>query len=172
MPPLERSLGTLYRMKWSLVCLALVLASCALLEGDPTDGGDGTFSAEKQHSMDVINGFRATRGLAALTLDAGALSDYALVGTQQLAAGGQPHAHFQTTAYPTGYGGARAENQGLANGFGTVAQNIDHMLQGMWDEGPGPPANHYDNIVGPWATVGVGVVVDGNHTTWFTHDFH
>ena len=42
----------------------------------------------------------------------------------------------------------------------------------MWAEGPGPPLNHYDNIVGAWFTVGVGVVVDGDHTTWTTHDFH
>lgn len=173
MPPLERCLGTLYRMKWSLVCFALVLASCLPL-GDPTDGdgGDGTFVTEKQHSVDVINAFRASKGLAALTPDTGALADYALVGTQELAAGGQPHAHFQANAYPAGYAGARAENQGLAGGFGNVAQNIDRILQGMWAEGPGPPPNHYDNIVGPWTTVGVGVVVDSNHTTWITHDFH
>jgi uncharacterized protein YkwD len=161
-------------MKWSSVCLALALACCGTPGGDATDGngGDGTFVAEKQHSLDVINALRATKGLTALTLDASALSDYALVGTQQFSAGGQPHAHFQANAYPAGYGGARAENQGLANGFGSVGQNIDQILQSMWAEGPGPPLNHYDNIVGAWITVGVGVVVDGDHTTWTTHDFH
>jgi len=126
------------------------------------------------HNLDQLNMYRAQNNAPALVLSS-ALNQFATTGSQQLAAGGQAHAHFKAASndgslWSSGFCSGAGENQapnwpvnGDENG------TIDAILQSMMDEGPG--GGHHDNIMNPaLRRLGVGILVrDGR--LWFTNDF-
>ena len=139
---------------------------------DPDDGGcpaaqDQGGTGNGHHNLLVLNAYRACAGVPPLVLDP-ALSQYALVGSQQYAAGGPVHGHFN--ADPCPYPRSCSENQGWSYGQRGDFGEIDNILRLMWDEGPG--GVHYDNIVNPaWTVVGIGIVVTSDGTLFLTNDF-
>lgn len=162
-------------------CLAL--AGC--LGGAPAspgpDGGspgsDGSssdpFASNEQHCLDVLNMYRAQNGAGPLSLDA-QLTEFALTGSQDLAAGGAPHQHFIDASnsgeiWNDGFCNGAAENQAPGWPASDVNQTIDAILQSMMAEGPG--GGHHDNIVNPsYTRVGVGLVLQSGNL-YFTNDF-
>ena len=146
--------------------------------GNGNGGGNGSGngvgsagSAAVQHNLDALNAYRKEAGSPALVLS-DPLNDFATVGSQQLADGGQPHAHFgSTNVFDHGFCSGAGENQAPGWGIDHSDTNatIDGILKAMMDEGPG--GGHHDNILNPkFALVGIGLVVrdDG---LWFTNDF-
>lgn len=151
----------------------LVLAGCGgSSSGGGATGGTVDVSAAIQHNLTRLNAFRALEGMLPLTLGDATLMAYALEGTNQLIATNVPHGHFTNPATPCP---CTSENQGFAQGFGTTNQNIDVILQGMYDEKftmVPPPPNHFTNMTSATITVvGIGIVVDGAGKVTITNDF-
>lgn len=127
-----------------------------------------------QHNLDKINLYRGMNSAAALTLSTD-LNNFATTGSQQLAAGGMAHGHFQAaiadnTIWQSGFCAGAGENQ--APGWpvnGDENATIDSILKSMMDEGPG--GGHHDNIVNPnFRSLGVGLIVQ-NGGLYLTNDF-
>lgn len=148
--------------------------------------------AQLQDNLNKINGFRAKRNLPPLTLDP-QLSDFAIAGSQELMANPSPdnyHKHWYrianqkdpsgTSVLLTRYGFRNpcTETQHYWR-FGpppSVNEQIDKLLQDMWDEGPenrdGRQHGHYEAIMNPnYTRVGVGLTVDANGQLYLTNDF-
>src|SRR5262245_493992 len=172
-----------------VLALAGAASACGMGGGSSPNssgggGGSGTVvndSATLQHNLDRINELRASVGSPPLVLDV-AISSFAVDGSQQLMNDHTPHAHFQAAAASgslftiDGFTGQAAENQGDPFGWppAGVQQQIDEILQMMWDEGPGTGTahGHYNNIVNPaLQRLGVGLVLDPAGRLYFTNDF-
>ncbi len=151
--------------------------------GSPVEAGapKSGFDAFQQRNLDIVNMYRAAKGIAPLSLDL-KLSAFALAGSQELAADHLPHQHFLTassmgTIFSSGFVGGAAENQGSPTGWPVLAadpmQNelvqIDSIEQAMYSEGPG--GGHHDAIMNPAFTrLGVGLLeVSGQ--LYLTNDF-
>jgi len=156
--------------------IGIGLAGCGGSAGGNGNGGGGSGGASAssdavQHNLDALNAYRKDAGSPPLVLS-DALNDFATVGSQQLADGGQPHAHFgSTNVFDHGFCSGAGENQAPGWGIdhGDTNATIDGILKAMMDEGPG--GGHHDNILNPkYALVGIGLIVrdDG---LWFTNDF-
>jgi hypothetical protein len=144
--------------------LLLLLAACG-------SGGD----PHVQHNLEALNSYRAANGAPALTLSS-TLDSFATTGSQQLAAGGPPHGHFQQavtdqTLFTSGFCHSAGENQAPGWPLNTGDENgtIDGILQNMMAEGPG--GSHHDNIINPeLRLVGIGLLVQGGGL-YLTNDF-
>lgn len=156
--------------------LAFSLAACSTDSGPaaPLDGGVmGT--AAQQHCLDKLNEYRAANGAGALILDR-KLNDFAAAGSEELAAGGDAHSHFNTAKnnsmiFTDASGFCRAAGENQAPGWMGSSDNqiIDDVLLEMMNEGPG--GGHHDNIINKTYTrVGVGLVTK-NGGLYFTNDF-
>lgn len=114
------------------------------------------------HTVALINATRAEQGLPPLVRDAHA-EQVAQRWTEQMAVSGvlehNPEFHAQLTRGIAGLA-ASAENVGMAS------EGLEVVHQGFVDS-PG----HYDNLVGDYERVGVGVVVDVRGEVWVTHNF-
>ena len=138
---------------------------------------DTIIQANIQHNLQQLNAYRAAKGLAVLTLDAG-LSDFARQGSIELMANHTPHKHFSdagersTLFGADGFRSAAAENQGDPNGWTPMPVNaaIDDILRAMIAEGPG--GGHHDTILNPnLKRVGVGLVLNQRGQLYLTNDF-
>jgi hypothetical protein len=153
--------------------------------GGGGDGGGGTpasGTALQRHTLDRLNEYRASVNSPPLVLDE-RLNAFAQAGSEQLAQDHVPHLHFNEavvagTLFTTdGFEETAGENQGDPFGWpprGSVEEQIDEILEAMFDEGPGPGPlhGHYENIVNPEFTrVGVGLFLDGDGRLYFTNDF-
>ncbi len=111
--------------------------------------------------VDTINGYRASKGLAALTRSA-ELDAYAATAAESDDGTRQRHRHFYRTR---GGGIARAENEipwwPLTSG--DPRDVIRDGTAAMWAEGPG--GGHYENLIGAHTEVGCGVFVNGDRVT-------
>jgi uncharacterized protein YkwD len=136
-------------------------------------GGGGVSSSDPavQHNLDALNAYRKEAGSPPLELS-DQLNQFATVGSEQLADGGKPHAHFgNSDVWKNGFCSGAGENQapGWPVDGGDKNATIDGILKAMMDEGPG--GGHHDNILNPhFALVGIGLVMrdDG---LYFTNDF-
>lgn len=179
------------RLTAVVVLLGLSVAACGGGSGGGGGGGvacgdlddigplRGTVNTvDVQYTIDRINAFRASVGVAPLTGDQ-QLHDFAVHGSQQLLNDHVPHAHFNChadagTMFTTdGFRNTAGENQGDPNGWpprANVRAQIDEILQVMWDEGPG--GGHHDNMRNSqFLRVGIGLVIDANDRLYFTNDF-
>lgn len=170
-----------------LVCASL-LAACGMGGGGSGTGGPGPgpgpgpSTADQQYNLDRVNYYRGLVGAPPLVLDT-QLNSFAQDGSVQLSQDHTPHQHFNDAAadgtlFTTdGFSGSAAENQGDPNGWfpaGGVQNQIDQILQMMWNEGPGSGSahGHYNNMANPsLQRLGVGLLVDGNGRLYFTNDF-
>jgi uncharacterized protein YkwD len=144
--------------------------------GGTTGGGTTGTSSDPfvQHNLEVLNMYRAANNAPALVLS-DALNTFAATGSQQLAAGGPAHGHFQQaitdhTLFSSGFCSGAGENQAPGWAINNDEnKTIDAILKSMMDEGPG--GGHHDNIVNPqFRLVGVGLLVQGGGL-YFTNDF-
>jgi uncharacterized protein YkwD len=130
----------------------------------PLDGEEDPL----QRCADVVNGYRAQAGRAALTRS-DALERFAAEAAAYDAERGQAHAYFIATQ---GGGVAYAENEipGWPLGAdGSVLTIIDEGTAMMWAEGPG--GGHYDNMVGNYTEIGCGVFITAGDFVWVAQDF-
>jgi uncharacterized protein YkwD len=115
------------------------------------------------------NRFRAQAGQPAVAR-AEALEAFATEGAREDHESATPHGHFQRTG---GGGVAFAENACPGwlgwNVQGTVQATIANCLAAFFSEGPG--GGHYDNMMGPYATVGCGWYIDANDSITIVQNF-
>jgi uncharacterized protein YkwD len=155
--------------------LLSALVGCSGGSGS-TNGTNGTISNPAvQHNLDVINDYRQQNGAPAVSVT-DALNSFATIGSEQLAAGGAAHGHFQAAGddgslWKSGFCNGAGENQAPGWPITNGDQNatIDAIMKAMMDEGPG--GGHHDNIINPeFRLVGIGLVVKGT-SLYFTNDF-
>lgn len=149
--------------------------------GTPNDG----FDAFQHHNLDVVNAYRATKGIAPLTLDQ-KLCTFALAGAVELSQDHTPHQHFITAGnngslWTSGFTNGAAENQGDPNGWFVMSQDptqnemlqIDDINKAMFNEGPGAGEahGHYTNMMNAaYKRLGVGLLEVGGKL-YLTNDF-
>jgi hypothetical protein len=152
----------------TLWCAAAALALSAACIGPPAPSGRGATATDSDLALCVseANRYRSMVGRPAMGRSA-TLEAYAAEGAQQDAATRVAHQHFAATG---GGGVATAENEYTATGstIGTIADVIRAGMAAMWAEGP--KGEHYQNLVGPYASTGCGIYVDEIGMTW-TEDF-
>lgn len=137
-----------------------------------------------KYNLDVINFYRASKGIAALKIDT-QLNTFAQAGSVQLSQDHIAHNHFKqagTSLFSKGFNTMAAENQGDPNGWpvlnATDAKKnqqlqIDAIQKAMFNEGPGAGAahGHYTNMMNPkYKRVGVGLY-SVNNKLYLTNDF-
>lgn len=141
------------------------LAMVALLAACGTDdnGGPGA-NADPAHQacVEQTNVYRDMDDKPSLSFSE-ALQDYANEGAM-VDFGTSPHHHFSTT---NGGGIAFAENECPQQGNWTVGSDlvatVKACVKAFYDEGPG--GGHYDNMMGPYLTIGCGIYQSGNKVT-------
>lgn len=147
----------------------------------PADAPPPGFDAFQKKNLDLLNAYRASKGIGPLTLDA-KLSTFAYAGSQELASDHQPHQRFLDGAssgaiFAAGFSAGGAENQGSPYGWPVMASDptnnelsqIDSIVQAMMGEGPS--GGHYQNIMNPaFRRVGVGLLEVGGQL-YLTNDF-
>ncbi len=149
--------------------------------GTPNDG----FDAFQHHNLDVVNAYRATKGIAPLALDQ-KLCTFALAGSVELSQDHTPHQHFITAGnngslWTSGFMNGAAENQGDPNGWFVMSQDptqnemlqIDDINKAMFNEGPGAGEahGHYTNMMNAaYKRLGVGLLEVGGKL-YLTNDF-
>lgn len=137
-----------------------------------------------KYNLDVVNFYRATKGIAALKLDT-QLNTFAQAGSVQLAKDHIPHKHFSsagTTIFSLGFKTMAAENQGDPNGWPVLnakdaslneKAQIDAIQKAMFAEGPGTGAahGHYTNMMNAkYKRIGVGLYTVAGKL-YLTNDF-
>jgi len=132
--------------------------------GVTTPGGLPTSAADADLTFCVseTNRYRATVGGAALIRSA-PLEAYAADGARIDGIAHVAHSHVTGT---NGGGVAFAENEipwWPLGQFGTVQAVMRQGIAQMWAEGPG--GGHYDNIKGPYTTLGCGVFIQNGEIT-------
>jgi uncharacterized protein YkwD len=153
-----------------LFFFGLCALGCGGSSATGASGGATASSSAAQHNVDALNEYRARAGAPPLARS-DKLDQFATTGSDQLAAGGEPHGHFGSSdVFASGFCSGAGENQ--APGWpvnGDENGTIDHVLEAMMGEGPG--GGHHDNIVNPhFATVGIGLIIkDGS--LYLTNDF-
>jgi uncharacterized protein YkwD len=142
--------------------VVVMLAACG--GDDAGDGGGGGGDAAHQACVDETNMYRSLKGKPAVAwsqaletyADAGAKDDFST----------SPHHHFSSTG---GGGIAFAENECPQQGNwqvpagGDVVAVVKACVKAFYDEGPG--GGHYENIMGPYATLGCGIYQSGTKIT-------
>jgi|GEM_PF-4119149 len=130
----------------------------------------------RQHSLEVLNGYRAKAGVAPLVLDAN-LTAFAQAGSQRYARDQEPHAHMREQGRTMFRGRYRHENQGPkagvpldgANLVESCKERITTLTEMFMDKGPGE--GHHDAVLDPkHHLLGVGLHVQDN-LMWITNDF-
>jgi uncharacterized protein YkwD len=140
--------------------LALVVMLAAGCGGDDSGGSD----AAHQAGVDATNMYRSLKGKPSLTYSA-ALEAYADEGAMHDFTT-SPHDHFSSTG---GGGIAVAENECPQQGNwqlpagGDMAALVEECIKAFYDEGPG--GGHYENMMGPYTTVGIGIYQSGTKVT-------
>jgi len=142
-------------MKAAAWCL--VLLACGGDDGGST-GGDAAHAA----CVDQTNAYRAMKGKAAVVYNAN-LEAYADEGAM-VDFSSSPHHHFSSTG---GGGIAFAENecpqQGNWHVGADIVMTVKDCMKAFYDEGPG--GGHYENMMGPYTTIGCGIYSEGDKVT-------
>lgn len=126
-------------------------------------------SDDQQHCVDVINEFRSRVGRAPLSRSS-SLESCATEGAEYDAFHGTPHGHFRSTGGCGGVAWAENELPGWPLGsYGSIRTIIEEGTAMMWAEGPG--GGHYENIIGPYTSVGCGIYITSANNVWVVQDF-
>jgi uncharacterized protein YkwD len=128
-----------------------------------------------RYNLDLLNQYRATKGVAPLLYDA-QISAFAMVGSEQLSRDHEPHAHYRASVEGApGFGSRSGENQGDAKGVKSLStervgeKEIAKLMKDMFDEGP--KGGHYRNMMNPkYRRVGFGILESGK-ALFLTNDF-
>ena len=135
--------------------------------GSTSSGSAGSLPAVKASDLtfcvDETNRYRAMRGRPGLSRSA-ALEVYAAAGAESDALTNHAHGHVSTTTMPGT--GLWAENEVLRwpyNLAPTVQGIVAQAIQSFFGEGPG--GGHYENIVGPYTSIGCGIYIDKDGIT-------
>lgn len=128
-----------------------------------------------RYNLDLLNQYRATKGVAPLVYDA-QIGAFAMTGSEQLSRDHKPHAHFRASIKGApGFGSRSAENQGDANGVRSLGtervgeKEIARLMKDMFDEGP--KGGHYRNMMNPkYKRAGIGILEMGK-ALYLTNDF-
>jgi hypothetical protein len=142
--------------------LLLVLSSCG---GDPGGGNPDAAPAPSdayQLCVDKTNQLRATVGKPALTRSS-TLEAFANAGAEYDFSH-NPHDHFKMQGNNlTAFAENECPHWDLSLGGGDVVQLVSKCIDAFWSEGPG--GGHYDNMTGPYATLGCGLYHSGTDYT-------
>lgn len=162
------------------VCAHNAIVTCVNNDGccpaGCTNGNDNDCAAPTNdflaYNLQVINQYRAQKGVAPLALDA-QLNLFAEASADDETISHVAHKYFNAaktagTLFKSGFYGSAAENQGDAFGWSALSTDptentllqIDATLQSMFDEGPG--GGHYDTMMAAkYTRLGVGLVTMG-----------
>jgi hypothetical protein len=132
-----------------------------------------------QHTLDVVNMYRAKLKVPALKLDPG-LTQFATAGSTELRdTPAHPfHTHYKRLGFLLPQ--PSAENQYYMFGTGASSMSVDQQSAAaeasFFAEGPengdGREHGHYVNMVNPaYKYLGVGLVLDANGYLFLTNDF-
>lgn len=157
-----------------VVAVAFAIAPIACATEDPTTLRSGATlkhrtnnapavkaATEQEKCVEIINKYRATKGLSALTRwesqescsDGEAESD---------SKSGKAHGAFTTCT-------EMAQNE-CPNSPGSVSENLPECLADMWAEGPG--GGHYDNMTSTkYTKVACGIHVLSSGDFWSVQNF-
>jgi len=144
--------------------IAATLLLLAIACGTDDDGMTGGSSPAQMLCVSETNRYRAMNGKPALAYSR-ELEVYATEGAQVDFAS-SPHDHFSTTS---GGGIAFAENECPQQGNWRVPPGVDvtdvvrECIKAFYDEGPG--GGHFENMMGPYATIGCGLYESGGRIT-------
>jgi len=145
-------------------------------EATPGGGGPGAvtppaaqYDAELQHCVDAINGYRKTKSLPALARST-ALESFSGKAAASDASTKKPHGYFIQTKGGPGISTAQNEIPGWPMAqYKSLVSILDAGTKMMWNEGPG--GGHYEAIAGKYSSVGCGIHVNADGSTWITQDF-
>ena len=177
----------------TLLALALVSSLLFACSGDASiqtgedDEALTNFDQFQRHNLNVVNAYRAKKGVAPLKLSA-SLSSFALAGSKELEKDHSPHAHFIAAAksgalWHDGFKTTAGENQGDPHGWpelvsGDETKNedaqIDAIQKMMYAEGPGTGEahGHYENMMNAkFHRLGVGLARASGGKLYLTNDF-
>jgi hypothetical protein len=153
-------------MRFLRACACVVIAACGGDIGPGGSGPDGATAAADAYQLciDKTNTLRASVGKPAVARSA-ALETYSNASAMyDFNNPSPPHAHFQMT---NGGGISFAENEcphwDLSFGNGNEAMLVSACIDAFWSEGPG--GGHYDNMTGPYASLGCGIYHVGTDYT-------
>jgi uncharacterized protein YkwD len=153
-----------------LVIVASLVAACS--SASPTTPEPVTPSPSVATAADLAfcvsetNRYRAMVGRSPLA-QSSALEAYAAEGARMDAQTGVAHSHYNSTTRDI----ARAENESVLNFVAgdSVRAGMARAVLRYWEEGPTGP--HYQNLTGPFTTLGCGVAVQTQTTLVFVQDF-
>lgn len=140
--------------------LGLVLTAACGTSDDDVGGSSPAHS----FCVSETNRYRMMVGKPALAYSA-ELEEYANVGAQ-VDFSSSPHNHFTSTS---GGGIAFAENECPQQGNWRRPEGVEmstvvgECIQAFFDEGPG--GGHYENMMGPYSTIGCGIYEDNGRVT-------
>ena len=116
---------------------------------------------------EVTNELRATVGAAPLAPSAD-VAAYATEAARADALSNRAHSYTSGPSGPRGVGFAEnAVVRWPLSRFGTIPTLVVSALTAFWEEGPGGP--HYENMRGPYASVGCGIYQDADQVTLIQH---
>lgn len=138
----------------------LVLAGCS--EGEEAFA----FTADELEVHDQVNAYRESLGLPALEVDP-FLGELARAHSDDMAAGRVPFGHegFEDRATLILAEGATTAGENVAFNGGFADPNTE-AVQGWIGSPP-----HEENMAGDFTHSGVGIVLDDDGMSWFTHLF-
>lgn len=174
----------------AICAVSSLLFACsgdASIQTDEEDEALTNFDQFQKHNLNVVNAYRAKKGIAPLKL-AASLSSFALAGSKELEKNHEPHAHFIAAAksgaiWHDGFKTIAGENQGDPHGWPELVANdpaknedaqIDAIQKMMYAEGPGTGEahGHYENMMNPkFHRLGVGLVRASGGKLYLTNDF-
>ena len=175
----------------ALVAVSSLLFACsggdASIQTDEDDEALTNFDQFEKHNLNVVNAYRAKKGVAPLKLSA-SLTSFAIAGSKELAKDHSPHAHFIAAAksgalWKDGFKTLAGENQGDPNGWPELVTTdatknedaqIDAIQKMMYAEGPGTGEahGHYENMMNAkFHRLGVGLVRATGGKLYLTNDF-
>jgi uncharacterized protein YkwD len=126
---------------------------------EPPSSAASTLPDDLAFCVTETNRYRARLGLPPLARST-ELEALAAAGARQDGLAHQAHQHYKSAKLATK---GIAENE-LPWWPGTSVRSvIERGLASMWAEGPG--GGHYENMRGPYSTVGCGVFVNGKEIT-------
>ena len=149
------------------VLLVLAFAGCTATPTAPSDappGQSNSLTANLTFCFEETNRYRAMAGAPAVARS-DAIEAHAAIAAQSDGVSNSPHAYSRANS-----SGRWAENEVLRwplSQLRTVRGVIAEAMASFWRQGAS--GGHYQNLTGPYSSVGCGVYVSGNDVTVVQH---